>query len=347
MFEAVITVCLMATDGPCRDQLVPGYEAQTLELCAAALTERPPEIDLVPELEAKAVPFCKAAGESLAVTEVAPGIFVHMGDVAEPDMLNRGDATNLGFVLGETSIAVVDTGTARWMGEALWRAIRLRSNLPVSHVILTHMHPDHVLGAAAFSGTGAEVVGHADLPRALADRQANYVESLERLIGAEHFIGTRTVPVDMTVSGDTMIDLGNRLLHLRSWPMAHTGTDVTVLDERTKTLFAGDLVFHLHTPALDGSLRGWRAALEDLAALEVERVIPGHGGPSLDWPAGGAGIARYLQVLEQDTRTALDRGLRLGEAVKVVAQSEAANWQVFDAYNARNATVAFTELEWE
>lgn len=347
MYEAVITLCLMATAGLCRDQLVPGYEARTLEICAAALIERPPEIDIGLGLEAKAAPFCKAAGEALVVTEVAPGVFVHMGDVAEPDMRNRGDATNLGFVMGESSIAVIDTGTARWMGEALWRAIRARSDLPVSHVVLTHMHPDHVLGAAAFSGTGAEVLGHADLPRALADRQANYIESLERLIGAEHFIGTRAVPVDVTVSGSTTIDLGNRLLHLRSWPMAHTGTDVTVLDEQTNTLFAGDLVFHLHTPALDGSLRGWRAALADLAALKVERVIPGHGGPSLDWPAGSADIARYLQVLEQDTRAALDRGLRLGVAVEVIAQSEAPNWQVFDAYNARNATVAFTELEWE
>jgi quinoprotein relay system zinc metallohydrolase 2 len=347
MFEAVITLCLLTVAETCRDQLIPGYEATTPELCAAALAARAPVLDRIEGLAASGAPFCRTAGEALSVTEVAPGVFVHMGAVAEPDADNRGDVTNLGFVVGETSIAVIDTGTARWMGEALWRAIRARSDLPVSHAILTHVHPDHVLGAAAFSGTGAVVVGHENLPRALADRQANYVESLDRLIGSGPFIGTRAVAVDLTVTEGMTIDLGGRLLHLRPWPMAHTGTDVTVLDEMTKTLFAGDLVFHLHTPALDGSLRGWRAALEDLAALDVDRVVPGHGGPSLPWPEGGADISRYLGVLERDTRVAIESGMRLGEAAQTIAQSEAPNWQVFNAYNPRNATVAFTELEWE
>ena len=81
--------------------------------------------------------------------------------------------------------------------------------------------------------------------------------------------------------------------------------------------------------------------------MDITQIVPGHGGPVLAWPDGGADQVRYLSVLERDTRAAIDAGTRMGEAVEQIAQSEAGNWDLFQAYNPRNATVAFTELEWE
>ncbi len=319
---------------------MPGYEAAEQTACEAALAALPP-------VGLSAVPKCQPIGAALTVEEVAPGVFVHMGLVAEPDAENRGDVANLGFVIGEDSVAVIDAGSAAWVGEALWRAVRAQTDKPVSHLILTHPHPDHVLGAAPFARAGAAVVGHADLSRALADRQENYLESLGRLIGPAEFLGTAVVPVNQEVSTDDQIDLGGRMLHLRAWPTAHTVADLTVLDAATGTLFAGDLVFDRHTPALDGHLRGWQAVLAKMAETPVARIVPGHGAVMLPWPDGLAAIRQYLAVLEADTRAAIDEGLRLGEAVKVIARSQTDLWELFEAYNPRNATVAFTELEWE
>jgi quinoprotein relay system zinc metallohydrolase 2 len=345
MFEALITVCLSLSEGPCRDQLLPGYEASSFAACEAALTERPPVIG--PEMAAKGEPFCRAAGPALALDQIAPGVFAHKGLIEEPDIQNKGDVSNLGFIIGQNSVAVIDTGSARWIGEGVWRAIRAETDLPVSHVILTHMHPDHVFGAAPLAESGAQVLAHAGLARALADRQENYLESLSRLIGPAAFLGTRAVPVDIAVADSLTIDLGGRVLSLRAWPIAHTGADLTVVDDATGTMFTGDLVFHQHTPALDGRLLGWRAVLGQMAEMNVTQIVPGHGGPLLDWPGGGTDQARYLDVLETDTRAAVEAGTRLGTAVEDIAQSEASLWQLFDAYNPRNATVAFTELEWE
>ncbi|MFK7880725.1 quinoprotein relay system zinc metallohydrolase 2 [Roseobacter sp.] len=347
MFEAVIALCISLSDGPCRDHLLPGYEATTQAECITSLEARPPDLKVFEGLAVQSDPNCTEAGETLRVVEIAPGVFVHMGAVEEPDHSNRGDVTNLGFIVGDTSVAVIDTGTARWMGEALWRSIRQRTDKPATHVVLTHMHPDHVLGAGPFVEAGAKVIGHKNLSRALSDRQANYLESLTRLVGAADMLGTRAVPVDIAVEEQFEIDLGNRKLVFRAWPMAHTGSDLTVLDQQTKTLFAGDLVFDRHTPALDGRLRGWRAVLSEMESIELARVVPGHGGPSLEWPLGAAPMTRYLEVLETDTRTAIEAGQRLGEAVKVIGRSEKSLWALFQAYNPRNATVAFTELEWE
>ena len=347
MFEAVITLCLGLSGEPCRDHLLPGAEAATQAECETILTSDP-RLQVIPEgLVAQGPARCQEVGATLGFTEVAPGVYAHRGAIDVPNAENKGDVTNLGFVIGAQSVAVIDTGTARWMGEATWRAIRARTDLPVSHVILTHMHPDHVLGASLFADAGAEIVGHAALPRALSDRVPNYLESLERLIGAEAFLGTRAVAIDRSVEEAFEIDLGNRVLEIKAWPAAHTGTDVTVFDPATGTLFTGDLVFHEHTPALDGRLLGWRAVLAEMAQMQVARIVPGHGGPVLDWPESAAPMARYLTVLEEDTRAAIESGQRLGEAVEEIARSEAPHWQLFDDYNPRNATVAFTELEWE
>lgn len=347
MFEAVITLCLGLSEEPCRDHLLPGAEASTQAACEGILSTDGFAQTLPDGLVAQGSARCEQVGKTLDFIEVAPGVFAHRGAIEEPNAENKGDVTNLGFVIGARSVAVIDTGTARWMGEATWRAVRARTDLPIGHVILTHMHPDHVLGASLFADAGAEIVGHAALPRALSDRAPNYLESLERLVGAEAFLGTRAVAIDRSVDDGLEIDLGGRVLEIKAWPAAHTGTDVTVFDRASGTMFTGDLVFHEHTPALDGRLLGWQAVLAEVTEMAVTRIVPGHGGPILDWPESAEAMERYLSVLERDTRAAIDAGQRLGEAVEEIAQSEAEHWQLFDAYNPRNATVAFTELEWE
>lgn len=337
MFEAIVLICLTTGAQPCREVLLPGYEGETRAACEAALDADPPQGN----------PVCKPALAPLPVTEIAPGVFVHTGQIADADRQNLGDVANLGFVIGVRSVAVIDSGAARWIAEALWRAIRARTDKPVSHVILTHMHPDHVFGASLFEEVGAEVVAHAALPRALADRQENYLESLSRLIGPLALIGTTAPRVSTALTQETRIDLGERELSLTPWPVAHSPSDLTVYDATTGTLFAGDLLFHDQTPALDGSLLGWQAVMAQLEDMPLARVVPGHGPASLPWPEGAADQDRYLARLLVDTRAAIKAGTRLGEAVESIAEEEAPHWQLFKDYNPRNATVAFTELEWE
>lgn len=343
MFEAVFMLCLEASDALCREQLLPGYEAASEAECVQKLATNPPFEDPVQSKDA----YCQPVGPALEFDEVAPGLFVHRGRIEEPNADNLGDVSNIGFVIGEDSVAVIDTGTAPWVGEAIWRAIRTRTDKPVSHVILTHMHPDHVLGTSPLVRSGAQVVAHSGLERALLDRQSNYVTSLRALIGPTEFVGVAPISVDLPISDVGEIDLGNRRLFLKAWPVAHTSNDLTVLDQNSDVLFTGDLIFHMHTPALDGRLVGWRRVLNEMSGLDVTQIVPGHGGPVLAWPDGAGDMQRYLEVLESDTRAAIDAGQRLGEAVETIAQEEAEKWELFEAYNPRNATVAFTELEWE
>ena len=290
--------------------------------------------------------LAQAQQQELPVSEVAPGIFVHQGQTALMTGENEGATANVGFVVGESAVAVIDTGGSVREGQRLLAAIRARTGKPIRYVIYTHGHPDHVFGGAAFAGDGTEFVGHRNLPRALAARGPFYLDAFRRIMGEKSLDGVRMLPPTLLVDGMVKLDLGSRILTLRSWPAAHSDNDVTVFDEQTKTLFAGDLVFLRHIPVLDGSIRGWLAVIDELGALPAQRVIPGHG-PVSEWPGALADQRRYLETLASDVRRLVARGAPITVAADTAAASERPRWQLFDDYNARNATTAFSEIEWE
>ncbi|MGE0213888.1 MAG: quinoprotein relay system zinc metallohydrolase 2 [Parvibaculaceae bacterium] len=305
----------------------------------------PPALGLLVLLVFAALPA--KAEEPLSVTEVAPGVYVHEGEVALMSQANEGGICNVGFIVGERSVAVIDTGGSVRIGRRLMAAIRKVTDKPVSHVINTHMHPDHVFGNAAFEGTGVAFVGHRNLPRALASRGDHYISANRELIGHPLIDEVRIIEPTVLVEGTLEIDLGGRKLLLKAWPPAHTDNDLTVLDETTRTFFAGDLLFMQHVPVVDGSIRSWLSHMDELAAIPALRVVPGHGPASAKWPEALDPERRYLERLAADVREIIRKGGQLAEASKTAGQSERRNWKLFEDFNARNATAAFAELEWE
>jgi quinoprotein relay system zinc metallohydrolase 2 len=296
-------------------------------------------------LIAGAIAFARAAQVELPVREIAPGLFVFTGAMALMTRDNDGAIANLGFIIGDNDVAVIDTGGSVLEGQRLRSAIRARTDKPIRYVINTHGHPDHVFGNAAFANDGAIFVGHRNLPAAMAARGHFYVDAFRRSMGDALIDAVRIIPPTMLVDDTVELDLGARKLVLRAWPTSHSDNDLTVCDESTKTLFAGDLVFLTHIPVMDGSIRGWLKTTVELERVPAERVVPGHG-PVSPWPAAVADERRYLTTLASEVRAMVARGEPISAAAHAAA-SERSNWQLFDDYNTRNATAAFSEIEWE
>jgi len=290
--------------------------------------------------------FSRAQQQELTVTEIAPGLFVHNGQTALMTRENDGAIANIGFIIGEHAVAVIDSGGSVREGRQLLAAIRARTDKPIRYVINTHGHPDHAFGNAAFVRDGTEFVGHRNLPRALTTRGPFYIDAFRRIMGDQLIDEVRMVAPTLLVDDTTKLDLGSRTLILRAWPAAHSDSDLSVLDEQTNTLFAGDLVFLTHIPVLDGSLRGWLDVIDELGTLPAQRVVPGHGAVSA-WPDALADERRYLQTLASDVRALVAGGKPITAAANIAAASERSRWELFDDYNARNATAAFSEIEWE
>jgi quinoprotein relay system zinc metallohydrolase 2 len=306
--------------------------------------------------------------------EIAQGVYLRPGIQEEFSTHNHGHIANIGFIVGTQGVAVIDTGSNYQEGLALRRMIREITQLPIAYVVLTHMHPDHVLGAAAFKQDKPVYIGHRQLADALARRQSTYLKRMKEILG-DIADGTEMIFPSLTVSVDQVkrLDLGGRALYLQAYPTAHTNNDLSIYDESTGTLWLSDLLFVGRIPVVDGSLPGWLKVLDKLsnqpcvdiasarakphsAALkdtpeslcgEVKRIVPGHGPVVTRWQQALSDQKHYLEVIAEGIRGIIKKGGTITQAVETVGWEEQDNWLLFREYHGRNVTAVFAELEWE
>ncbi|WP_198243423.1 quinoprotein relay system zinc metallohydrolase 2 [methane-oxidizing endosymbiont of Gigantopelta aegis] len=291
-------------------------------------------------------PALLLAQPALPVTEVAPGIFVHFARQEFPNPHNHDHIANIGFIVGQRCVAVIDTGGSPLQGQALKKAIENTTDKPVCYVINTHVHPDHIYGNRVFKQPGVKFIGHYRLSRAMAARAPFDIDRAKAQWDVE-LRAEDIVPPDFNIHKQMRIDLGQRYLLLTAHPTAHTDNDLSIWDEKTNTAWLADLLFIDHIPTLDGSLKGWLNEISKLEKQTYRFVVPGHGPLATDWPQAIQPEKRYLQILLTEIREQIKQGKYLEDAVKTVGLSEKPHWQLFDAYHQRNVMSAFAELEWE
>ena len=289
----------------------------------------------------------KAHAAAIGVTEVAPGVFVHQGKYADVNNGNGGDISNLSFIVGKEAVAVIDTGGSAHVGASVMQAIAAVTDRPVRFVINTHMHPDHVLGNAAFAANTPEFIAHHKMARGLAARAEGYLSRNKGWMGDDNFEGTRIIMPTKAVTDTLDIDLGSRVLHLETRPTAHTDNDMTVYDPLTDTLILGDIAFAGRIPTIDGSIAGWLKLIALLKTQTPARVVPGHGPPSMSMSDAMLPLERYLKAVATDVRAAIKAGKTLADTTETAALSEKESWLLFSEHHKRNVTAAFAELEWE
>lgn len=292
--------------------------------------------------------FASDSGFAYPVQEVAPGIFYHQGVHQDANEENIGAIANVGFIIGKRCVAVIDSGGSFLEGTLLRQAIKQQTDLPVCYVINTHVHPDHTFGNAAFKVDNPDYIGHEKLPAALQARQEYFGRVFKETLGAS-YEGTEFITPSKTVSvaPPLTLDLGERLINITAYTTAHTDHDLTVFDNKTKTLWTGDLLFSERTPVIDGSINGWIAITTQFQTMDLNTVIPGHGSATNNWQQAFANQLRYLSTIRDEVRAIIADLGTIEEASAKVGYQEQDKWELFDSYHRRNVTASFVELEWE
>ena len=190
-----------------------------------------------------------------------------MGDVrvvlAPNPGLMTGPGTNQ-WLVGDGAPLVIDV--ASWDAENTRRfAAALDAARPAA-ILLTHIHPDHVGGAAALrAATGAPVAVHAS--------RAAFAPG-----------GRPLAPDRLLVDGDEIVHACGRLRAVHT--PGHESGHVCYLDPDRGWLFTGDLILGTGTTVVappDGDMAAYLASLRRLLDLRLTRLFPGHGAP-IDGP---------------------------------------------------------------
>ena len=209
-------------------------------------------------------------------------------------------------------VVVIDSGPSRRYGEAMRAAIASVTDRPVIKLLLTHHHPDHVLGNQAFADVPiAALAGTTELLREQGNAMA---ENMYRLVG-DWMRGTEVVLPSETLAPGTL-EIGGRSLRLLAL-RGHTGADLAILDERSGVLFAGDILFYqraLTTPNSPG-LDVWLEDLDTLEALPWKRLVAGHG-PVADDAEPFVQMRDYLGWLGSVLRSGAERGAERNELIR-------------------------------
>ncbi|MDF4205230.1 quinoprotein relay system zinc metallohydrolase 1 [Pseudomonas protegens] len=244
--------------------------------------------------------------------QIAAGTWLLEGSTDNFAKANGGNIVNTGFIVTDSGVVVIDSGPSKRYGEALRRAIAATTDKPVIQLLLTHHHPDHVLGNQAFGDVpiGA-LAGTSDLLRQQGEAMA---ENMYRMVG-DWMRGTEVVlPTQVLEPG--VLEVGGHRLRLLGLS-GHTGADLAILDENTGVLFAGDLVFYeraLTTPNSPG-LGVWLKDLDTLQALPWKLIVPGHGPVASD-TAPFAQMRDYLGWLDGLMRDGAAQGDDMAEMIR-------------------------------
>jgi cyclase len=206
-----------------------------------------------------------SAATGPTVQRLAPDLYAYVSD-------NDGSA-NSTFLIGPSSILVVDAGLNRAEGGKILTEIRKISALPIAYIVNTHYHPDHQ-GGDGVVGPDATIISSPftrEKTLALAARASNGHPSA--LSGTDFAFR----PATMTLSQELTIYLGDNPVEIRAaWP-AHTLGDVYVYFPKQRTVATGDLYLTDSVPAMDqGSAAHWVEDLDQILSLPADHFVPGH-----------------------------------------------------------------------
>ena len=262
--------------------------------------------------------------------------------VGLPSKKNQGYMVNSVVIEGDAGVILIDSGSTDQVGRHILKHVATITPKPVTHVINTHHHGDHVLGNGAFEG--AEIIS-SEQCRSLVERTGyEWLEIMESMIGAK-FPNTVPIPASMTFAEGLRTERLIQGVRLVFWVPkgSHTPGDLMVFLPEEGILVAGDIMVNQTVPVMmDASIRNWIDTLQEIAALEAKTIVPGHG-PLMTTKDVGT-LHRTLA----DFYAAVERGYKLGLADHDIRKTlDLRAWEKMNNFEAMGSNINRAYLEAE
>lgn len=307
---------------------------------------------------AQAVPIAPAVSSAIVVKQGLPHMdpeqvsksawFVQgLSALGSPE--NQNFISNAGFVVTQDGVVVIDALGSPALAKRLLSEIAKITSKPVTHVILTHYHADHVYGLQVFKDAGAKIIAHrAGREYLTSNTAALRLEASRDDLAPWIDKNTRLVPADEWIDGPSDRTIGGMRFWLRVVGPAHTPEDLAVYLPDEKVLFVGDLVFRNRIPFVGEANSGqWIKSLDVLLGFDAAAVVPGHGPLSLQPRADMELTRNYLVYLRKHMGKAARDMTPFDEAYKATDWSRYENLPLFGPANRMNAYNTFLLMEHE
>jgi glyoxylase-like metal-dependent hydrolase (beta-lactamase superfamily II) len=288
-----------------------------------------------------------AAAEPVTAQQVADGTWFVQGEAALGSAANRNFISNAGFIVTPKGVVVIDALGSPTLAEELVAAVRRVTTQPIRYVIVTHYHADHIYGLQVLKDLGATVIAHREgLEYLNSDTAQRRLAASREVLFPWIDERTRLVPADTWLDADIVLEIGGERLHIRHVGPAHTPEDLVVYAERSRVLFAGDVVFRGRIPYVgQADSRAWIDALSGLIALRPGLIVPGHGPVSAD-PVPDLELTRdYLVFLRKSMGEAAANLEPFEDAYARTDWSKFAGLPLFRAANRINAYNTYLLME--
>lgn len=293
-------------------------------------------------------------GEQAAPRQVIPQQVSHsawfvQGEAALGSPANRNFISNAGFVVTPAGVVVIDALGSPQLARDLLAAIHRITPLPVTHVILTHYHADHIYGLQEFKKAGAKIIANRLGQEYIgSETAANRLKASRVDLAPWIDENTHIVPADQWLDGPTDLVVGGVRFLIRPVGPAHTPEDQVIYVPSERVLFAGDVVFRGRIPYVgQADSRHWIAALGDLLKMEPppQVLVPGHGPRSITAQEDLKLTRDYLTFLRESMRQAAEDMTPFEEAYAKTDWSRFEHLPLFKVANRMNAYNTYLLME--
>lgn len=205
---------------------------------------------------------------------------------------------NAGIVIGKDFLVAVDSLMSAREAKRLIKDIKKVSQKPIKFLINTHFHLDHTLGNSEFARLGAIIISQENDKENMQKAGEGMLKYAKQSgLSDQDLKGTKISYPTLTFDNRIRLDLGNTRVEIIYLGPSHTTGSVLVYLPQDKVLFTGDILFTDFHPFLgNADIEGWIKVLDHILAMDVDKIIPGHGPVSSKKDI--ADLKNYLQVFD-------------------------------------------------